>query len=413
MSHTNKLKIFNDPIYGFITIPNELVFDLIQHPYFQRLRRISQMGMSYLVYPGAHHTRFHHALGALHLMQKAVEVLRFKGVSISSDEETALYVAIMLHDIGHGPFSHAMEHSIVEQIHHEELSLLFMNELNTLFEGKLDLAIQIFKGEYKRKFMLQLISSQLDMDRMDYLKRDSFYSGVAEGNINSDRLIQMLHVVDEQLVLEEKAIYSIEKFLMARRLMYWQAYLHKTSLVAEIILTKTLKRAKELVSKGILVPCSEPLQFFLNPINRESFDRSVLQKFALLDDYDIMSALKGWQFHSDFILSSLSKMIINRDLPKVKLHAEKFDKMDIQKLRNEISALYQISNSEADYFLFKGKIKTLAYNKEKEPIKIIRKDKKIEDVELYSEQLNSKAFSKPMTKYYLCYPKVLELNNQF
>ncbi|WP_333695525.1 HD domain-containing protein [Flavobacterium sp.] len=413
MSHTNKLKIFNDPIYGFITIPNELVFDLIQHPYFQRLRRISQMGMSYLVYPGAHHTRFHHALGALHLMQKAVEVLRFKGVSISSDEETALYVAIMLHDIGHGPFSHAMEHSIVEHIHHEELSLLFMNELNILFEGKLDLAIQIFKGEYKRKFMLQLISSQLDMDRMDYLKRDSFYSGVAEGNINSDRLIQMLHVVDEQLVLEEKAIYSIEKFLMARRLMYWQAYLHKTSLVAEIILTKTLKRAKELVSKGILVPCSEPLQFFLNPINRESFDRSVLQKFALLDDYDIMSALKGWQFHSDFILSSLSKMIINRDLPKVKLHTEKFDKMDIQKLRNEISSLYQISNSEVDYFLFKGKIKTLAYNKEKEPIKIIRKDKKIEDVEVYSEQLNSKAFSKPMTKYYLCYPKVLELNNQF
>ncbi|PKP15349.1 MAG: phosphohydrolase, partial [Bacteroidetes bacterium HGW-Bacteroidetes-23] len=216
MSRTNKLKIFNDPIYGFISIPNELVFDLIQHPYFQRLRRISQMGMSYLVYPGAHHTRFHHALGAMHLMQKAVEVLRFKGISITQDEETALYVAILLHDIGHGPFSHALEQSIVENVHHEEISLLFMNRLNEELDGKLNLAIQIFRGEYHRKFMLQLISSQLDMDRMDYLKRDSFYSGVAEGNINSDRLIQMLHVIDDVLVVEEKAIYSIEKFLMAR-----------------------------------------------------------------------------------------------------------------------------------------------------------------------------------------------------
>jgi HD superfamily phosphohydrolase len=263
VSQTNKLKIFNDPIYGFITIPNELVFDLIQHPYFQRLRRITQMGLSYLVYPGANHTRFHHALGAMHLMQKAVEVLRFKEILISKEEENALYVAILLHDIGHGPFSHAMEQSIVENVHHEEISLLFMNQLNRAFDGKLSLAIQIFKGEYHRKFMLQLISSQLDMDRMDYLKRDSFYSGVAEGNINSDRLIQMLHVVDDVLVMEEKAIYSIEKFLMARRLMYWQAYLHKTSLVAELILTRTLKRAKELTQKGTVLVCSEPFQFFL------------------------------------------------------------------------------------------------------------------------------------------------------
>jgi len=221
MSNTNKLKLFNDPIYGFITIPNALIYHLIEHPYFQRLRRISQMGMSYLVYPGAHHTRFHHALGAMHIMQKAVEALRYKAVEISKEEENALYIAILLHDIGHGPFSHALEQSIVENIHHEQLSLLFMEELNVEFNSKLSLAIQIFKGQYKRKFMLQLISSQLDMDRMDYLKRDSFYSGVAEGSINSDRLIQMLNVVDDVLVMEEKGIYSIEKFLMARRLMYW------------------------------------------------------------------------------------------------------------------------------------------------------------------------------------------------
>ena len=236
MSQINKLKILNDPIYGFITIPNPLLFDLIQHPYFQRLRRISQMGMSYLVYPGAHHTRFHHALGCMHIMQKAIEVLRFKGIKIYKDEENALFVAILLHDIGHGPFSHAMEHSIVENVSHEAISLVFMNQLNIEFEGKLTLAIQIFKGDYHRKFMLQLISSQLDMDRMDYLKRDSFYSGVAEGTINSDRLIQMMNVVDDALVIEEKGIYSVEKFLMARRLMYWQAYLHKTSLVAELTL---------------------------------------------------------------------------------------------------------------------------------------------------------------------------------
>ena len=324
--NTNKLKIFNDPIYGFITIPNTLIYDLIQHPYFQRLRRISQMGLSYLVYPGAHHTRFHHALGCLHLMQKAVQTLKFKGVLISEEEETALYIAILLHDIGHGPFSHALENSIVEEVHHEEISLLFMNALNIEFEGKLTLAIKIFKGEYHRKFMLQLISSQLDMDRMDYLKRDSFYSGVAEGNINSDRLIQMLNVQDDVLVMEEKGIYSIEKFLMARRLMYWQAYLHKTSVVAEVTLTKILKRAKELSQKGIVLECSKPLSFFLNTkISTENFETSILDTFAQLDDFDVMSAIKNWQFNDDFVLSSLSKMIINRDLLKISMLDEKPD----------------------------------------------------------------------------------------
>ena len=247
MTTTNKLKVLNDPIYGFVAIPFPIIFDLIQHPYFQRLRRITQMGLSYLVYPGAHHTRFQHAIGAMHLMQKAVSVLKQKNISINLEEEKALYIAILLHDIGHGPFSHALENSIVENIHHEEISLLLMEELNQVFKGELSLAIQIFKGAYERKFMLQLISSQIDMDRMDYLKRDSFYSGVAEGTINSDRLIQMMHVVDDTLVIEEKGIYSVEKFLVARRLMYWQTYLHKTGVAAELMLIKILQRAKELV----------------------------------------------------------------------------------------------------------------------------------------------------------------------
>jgi len=408
VNQINKLKILNDPIYGFITIPNTLIYDLIQHPYFQRLRRISQMGMSYLVYPGAHHTRFHHALGCLHIMQKAVQTLRFKEVIISEEEENALYIAILLHDIGHGPFSHAMEHSIVEDVHHEEISLLFMNELNREFDGKLSLAIQIFKGEYHRKFMLQLISSQLDMDRMDYLKRDSFYTGVAEGNINSERLIQMMHVVDDVLVIEEKGIYSVEQFLVARRLMYWQAYLHKTSLVAELTLTKILKRAKELTQKGDLLPCSEPLQFFMqHKITLESFDATILKKFALLDDFDIVSAIKSWQFHEDFVLSSLSKMIINRDLLKIKMVPEKVDKLQLTELRNRLLELHPITEKETDYFIFKGKIKNQAYNKTGEPIHIYKKDKTIEDVVEASDQLNLKALSKPVTKYYLCFPKVL------
>lgn len=408
MTQINKLKILNDPIYGFITIPNTLIYDLIQHPYFQRLRRISQMGMSYLVYPGAHHTRFHHALGCMHIMQKAVQTLRFKEVEISEEEENALYIAILLHDIGHGPFSHAMEHSIVESVHHEEISLFFMNELNREFDGKLSLAIQIFKGEYHRKFMLQLISSQLDMDRMDYLKRDSFYTGVAEGNINSERLIQMMHVVDDVLVIEEKGIYSVEQFLVARRLMYWQAYLHKTSLVAELTLTKILKRAKELTQLGEILPCSEPLQFFMqNKIDSNGFDNPTLKKFALLDDFDIVSAIKSWQFHDDFVLSSLSKMIINRDLLKIKMVSEKVSKEHVADMKSEMMKLYNLSEKEVNYFIFKGKIKNQAYNKTGEPIHIYKKDRTIEDVVEASDQLNLKALSKPVTKYFICFPKVL------
>ena len=408
MSQINKLKIFNDPIYGFITIPNALIYDLIQHSYFQRLRRISQMGLSYLVYPGANHTRFHHALGCMHLMQKAVDVLRFKGVLLSTEEENALYIAILLHDIGHGPFSHAMEKSIVEDVHHEEISLLFMNQLNVEFNGKLSLAIQVFKGEYNRKFMLQLISSQLDMDRMDYLKRDSFYSGVEEGKINSDRLIQMMNVVDDVLVIEEKGIFSVEKFLMARRLMYWQVYLHKTSLVAELTLTNTLKRAKELFQKGISVNCSDNLQFFIqNKINLIDFTDTILDKFAQLDDTDIIGALKIWQNHSDFTLSSLSKMIINRDLLKIKMSEEKYTSAQVQDLTEQFSKYENFALLEPKYFIFKGKIRNQAYSKIAEPIRILKKDGSIEDVALISDQLNLRALSKQVTKYFICFPKVL------
>jgi HD superfamily phosphohydrolase len=408
VNEINKLKIFNDPIYGFISIPNALIYDLIQHPYFQRLRRISQMGLSYLVYPGANHTRFHHALGCLHLMQKAVDVLRFKGVSISEEEENALYIAILLHDIGHGPFSHAMEKSIVEDIHHEAISLLFMNQLNIEFKGKLDLAIQVFKGEYHRQFMLQLVSSQLDMDRMDYLKRDSFYSGVAEGNVNSERLIQMMTVIDDVLVIEEKGIYSVEKFLMSRRLMYWQVYLHKTSLVAELILMKILKRAKELIEKEEFLFSSQPLLFFLqNKITMQSFSSENLNLFSQLDDFDIISALKSWQYHDDFILSSLSKMIINRDLLKIKISNLKPSVEELNQLKLRFISDTSMSITDANYFVFKGKIKNQAYSKEAESIRILKKDKSIADVVEVSDQLNLKSLSKFVTKYYTCFPKQL------
>jgi len=403
---SNKLKIFNDPIYGFITIPNALIFDLIEHRYFQRLRRISQMGMSYLVYPGAHHTRFHHALGCMHLMQKAVNVLRFKGVTISEDEENALYIAILLHDIGHGPFSHAMEHSIVNGVSHEAISLRFMEKLNAEFNSSLTLSIQIFKGEYHRKFMCQLISSQLDMDRADYLKRDSFYTGVAEGNINSERIITMLNVVDDELVIEEKGIYSVEKFLVARRLMYWQVYLHKTSLVAEQLLTRMLKRAKELVNNGVELKASRALSYFLNnEVSLDNFNDDTLEIFSKLDDYDIISAMKEWQTHDDFVLRNLSDMIINRDLLKIKLKNKKIKKEELQKHTEALINKYKITKHEADYFVFMGDISNQAYQLKNQHINILLKTGKIEDIVKASDQLNLKALSKTVTKYYICYPK--------
>lgn len=403
----NKLKIFNDPIYGFITIPNAHIFDLIQHKYFQRLRRITQMGMSYMVYPGAHHTRFHHAIGCVHLMQKTIEILRFKGVTISNDEESALYVAILLHDIGHGPFSHAMEHSIVNNVSHEQISLLFMEKLNEEFNSSLTLAIQIFKGVYHRKFMCQLVSGQLDMDRADYLKRDSFYTGVAEGNINSERLITMLNVVDDFLVVEEKGIYSVEKFINARRFMYWQVYLHKTGIVAEQLLIRVLTRAKELINDGVVLEISKPLRYFLeNDITLKDFNNEVLEIFYELDDFDIISSLKSWQHHNDFVLSRLCKMILNRNLLKIKL---KDKNVKTESLNNYIESLvnnYKITKREAKYFVFSGTISNQAYVPKTQNINILYKSGKIEDITKASDQFNIKALSKPVTKYYICYPKV-------
>ena len=406
MPSKNKLKIFNDPIYGFITIPNALIFELIEHKYFQRLRRISQMGLSYLVYPGAHHTRFHHAIGCMHLMQKAVRLLRFKGVTISKDEENALYIAILLHDIGHGPFSHAMEHSIVNSMHHEDISLLFMEKLNKEFNGSLTLAIEIFKGNYKRKFMYQLISSQLDMDRSDYLKRDSFYTGVAEGNVNSERLITMLNVVDDALVVEEKGIYSVEKFLTARRLMYWQVYLHKTSLVAEQLMIRALLRAKELVQNGEQLRASSALHYFLkHKVSRTEFNDAVLDTYAQLDDYDLISALKQWQYHDDFVLSNLSDMIINRNLLKIKIKNKKISDTSSKKHIVALTKKYNITEDEASYFVFTGEISNQAYQRGTDSINILFKTGKVKDIVKASDHLNLKVLSKLVTKYYICYPK--------
>ena len=404
-SSTNKLKILNDPIYGFIRIPNSLIFDIIEHPSFQRLRRVSQMGLSNLVYPGANHTRFHHALGCLHLMQKTVSILRVKGINISEEEENALYIAILLHDIGHGAFSHALEHSIVTGITHEEISLKYMHKLNNEFHGQLDLAIAIFTRKYHRVFLHQLISSQLDMDRLDYLKRDSFYTGVAEGNISSDRLIAMINVINNELVIEKKGIYSVEKFLIARRLMYWQGYLHKTSIVAEHMLVKVLMRAKELAEKKVELFCTSSLHFFLyNKINKDNFNDIVLGFFSKLDDYDILSAIKEWVNHSDKILSNLCGMIVNRDLLKI----EMFDKEVSAKYALEMTMNFMtelnLSEEEAAYFVFKGEISNQAYN-ENQPIKIVNKRGNLEDIVKASDQLNLQALSKPVIKYFICYPK--------
>ena len=405
MRSRNKLKIINDPIYGFIHIPSSLVFDIIEHPYFQRLRRINQMALSYLVFPGAKHTRFEHVLGCVFLMQKTVEMLRFKGVQISDKEAEGLYIAILLHDIGHGPFSHAMEHSIVEGISHEEISLRFMQELNKVFNGKLETAIAMFQGTYPRKFMHQLISSQLDMDRADYLKRDSFYTGVAEGNINSERLISMLNVRNDELVVEEKGLYSVEKFLIARRLMYWQVYLHKTSVAAEQILIRLLNRAKELVQQGQELTMSTALAFFVkNKISKDNFSQEVLEMFARLDDTDIISAMKEWQFHPDVVLSKFSKMLLNRDLPKIKVRLNDFEEQKIKRLQ-KLSLAKGIDEKDMKYFVFIGVMTNRAYNPEKEIIKILTKNGRVVELSKTSEAINLEPLSQVTERYYICYPK--------
>lgn len=404
MVKTNKLNVFNDPIYGFIGTPNELIFSLISHPYFQRLRRISQMGLSYLVYPGAHHTRFHHALGSMHLMTKAIQALKLKNVEITDEEEKGLLCAILLHDIGHGPFSHALEGFVAKEISHEQISLKFMLELNKEFEGQLDIAISIFKGDYPKPFLNQLVSSQLDMDRLDYLKRDSFYSGVTEGNINSERLISMLNVVNGNLVVEEKAIYAVEKFLMARRFMYWQVYLHKTGLVAEQLLIRIMQRARLLLSRGEDLMGSRPLLFFLKNNRAQAFNKEVLETFAELDDIDVLSALKNWQFHEDFVLSKLCMMILDRRLLHVKIKKRPMTPEKMNEKLDWIIEKHDLSVEEASNFVFQGEISNKAYSKD-EAIQILKKNGKISDVLKESDQLSLKALAKTVTKYYSCYPK--------
>ena len=406
MHSKKRAKIINDPIYGFIEVDKGIINDLINHKYFQRLRRISQLGLSYLVYPGAQHTRFQHALGCLHLMQNAVRILRFKGVEISNLEENGLYIAILLHDIGHGPFSHAMERSIVENISHESISLKFMEILNIEFNGELDTAIYMFKGEYPRKFFGQLISGQLDIDRSDYLKRDSFYTGVSEGNINSERLISMMNVVDDELVIEKKGIYSVEKFLMARRLMYWQVYLHKTSLVAEQMIMRVLKRAKELTLMNVKLEASSALTFFMNnSYDVTNFNTASLDQFSLLDDCDVISALKSWQFHSDFVLSKLSDMILNRILLKIKFKNNPVSESKTEKITKQMMETYRISFNEAAYFVFNGSVSNLAYDQKQGGLKIMYKNGKLKEVISASDHLSLKVLSKTVTKHYICYPK--------
>ncbi|MFZ9031284.1 MAG: HD domain-containing protein [Robiginitalea sp.] len=406
MKRSSKLKIFNDPIYGFIRIPNNLIFDLISHPYFQRLRRISQMGLSYLVYPGAHHTRFHHALGAMHLMQEAITLLRLKGVAISPEEENGLLCAILLHDIGHGPFSHALENELVLGISHETLSLKFMEKLNRESGGALEVAIQIFRGTHPKPFLNQLVSSQLDMDRMDYLKRDSFYTGVAEGNINSERLITMLSVYRGNLAVDAKGVYSVEKFLMARRFMYWQVYLHKTGLVAEQLLIRVIRRARELHREGLLICNSGSLGYFLEQKDDGAeFTENALERFARLDDVDVLAALKHWEQDDDRVLSWLCRMILDRRLLSIKIRDTPFPSERLESKREELQQSTGFSDEEASYFVFGGEISNRAYNRQEQKILILEKNDKVVDVAQRSAHLNLEVLSHPVTKYYICYPK--------
>ncbi len=405
MSETNKLKIFNDPIYGFITIPDTLIFDIIEHPYFQRLRRISQMGLSNMVYPGAHHTRFHHALGCMYLMQKTISVLKSKGIPFNENEEQALYLAILLHDLGHGPFSHALEQFFIPDKSHEDLSLFYMNDLNKEFNGALTEAISIFTNKHPRKFFYQLISSQLDMDRLDYLKRDSFYTGVVEGSINSDRLIAMLNVENDELVIEHKGIYSIEKFLLSRRFMYWQVYLHKTGVLAENLLLLTLQRAKTLLKKGIDIHINSNLSFFLNEQFEEIEDVVMINKFSDLDDYDVWVALKEWQQHDDFVLSNLAKMIIQRKFPRIELSNQKFTNDYIRKIAEQTKKIAGIDAENLNYFTFTGEVSNQAYDAKKGTIKVLLKNGDVKEWLSVDLNFNSTALSQRMSKYFLVYPK--------
>jgi len=407
---SNKRKIINDPVYGFITIPNELIFDVIEHPWFQRLRRIKQLGLSQLVYPGALHTRFHHAIGAMHLMQLAIDSLRTKGHEITQEEANGVLLAILLHDIGHGPYSHALEHSIVKELDHEELSLLFIMELNHAFNHQLDTAMAIFTGQYHKKFLHSLVASQLDMDRLDYLKRDSFFTGVSEGVISTDRIIKMLNVANDELVVEAKGIYSIEKFIIARRLMYWQVYFHKTVLSSEQMIIKLLQRAQHLARNRVMLFATPALRQFLeNDYSKRDFinNKELLNVFSQLDDFDILAAMKVWCDHPDIILSSLSRFLTQRKLFAVEISDSPPGAAMLTKLKEKAAVLFNVPVSDAGYFVVDGAITNNAYDPQKDKILILNKEGICTDIALASDQLNVSVLSAPISKYFWGYPKEL------
>ena len=406
----NKKKIINDPVYGFITIPDEFIFDLIEHPYVQRLRRIKQLGMTHLVYPGALHTRFHHVIGAMHLMTQAVAVIRRKGHEISDDEERAVLLAILLHDMGHGPFSHALEYDIVNGVSHEQISYYFIQALKLEFPENaddLERALMIFSNKYQKRFLYQLVSSQLDMDRLDYLTRDSFFTGVSEGIVGTERIIEMLNVYNDQLVIDEKGIYSIEKFLVARRVMYWQVYLHKTVVSGEFMLINILRRAKKLIERGENLFGSPALLFFMsNSVQKVDFETNpeILKTFAQLDDFDVMGAVKVWQFHPDKVLSLLSRNLVNRNLHKVEIAKEPFSPDRILMEKELVRTQFGLNDEEIDYFVYSELLTNNAYSQVKQTINLLMKNGSIMDVSMASDNLNISALAQPVEKYCLCYP---------
>ncbi len=406
-----KNKIINDPIYGFINIPFDLIWQLIEHPFFQRLRRISQLGLSSLVYPGANHSRFHHAIGAMHLMNQAINTLKTKGHSITKQEHEASLVAILLHDIGHGPFSHALEKSIVNNLSHETISLLFMQRLNEIFDQKLSMAIDIFQKKHKKTYLNQLISSQLDVDRLDYLNRDSFYSGVNEGIINSDRIISTLNVYNQELVVDYKGLYSIEKFIIARKLMYWQVYLHKTVLSAEYTLMQVLKRAKELTQNGFNIYSTPNFKVFLNEknaINLNFFNKhKLLDKFALIDDSDLLTCLKSWTHSEDQVLKILSNSIINRKLLKIKTFEKKNIKKEIRRLQSIAMKKLKLTLNDTSYLIFPISINNQTYNFVNNEIKFLKKNNVIVNLSEIKNEINMNSKNSRITKHYICYPKEL------
>lgn len=405
---SNKKKIINDPVYGFVHISSELIYDLIEHPVFQRLRRIKQLGLSNLVYPGALHTRFQHVIGAMSLTAQAVDVLRTKGVDITDEEKDAVCAAVLLHDIGHGPFSHALEEVLIKDVHHEEVSIAFMNMLNEELGGRLGHCIQIFQNQYHKKFLHQLVSSQLDMDRLDYLRRDSFYTGVQEGVIGHDRIINMLNVYNDELVMDEKGIYSIEKFLIARRLMYWQVYLHKTVVAAEHLLVKALQRACDLASKGVELFASPDFRFFLyeRPDAAQLINNpEVLMRYSHLDDSDVFLSIKVWCDHEDKILSDLCIQLRDRQLPRIEFSNTPFDETYVAEKRAKVAQSIGLTAEEAGYYVFSDSVSNKAYSPEGFNIKVLYKNGTTADIAEASDQYNISTLTRSVTKYFLCYPK--------